>query len=74
MVLFPVIFKKGIKKFCGGLAVKDLAWSLLWLGSLLWCAFDPWLRNFHMPQAWPKKGGGININGQPIIFAVYLVS
>ena len=22
---------------------------------LLWCRFDPWPRNFHMPQAWPKN-------------------
>ena len=31
--------------------VKDLALSLQWLGSLLWCGFDPW----HMLQAWSKK-------------------
>ena len=35
--------------------VKDLAWSLLWLGSLLWCRFKPWLGNFHMLWAQPKK-------------------
>ena len=23
--------------------------------SLLWCGFDLWPENFHMPQAWPKK-------------------
>ena len=34
--------------------VKDLALSLLWLGSLLWHGFIPWPRNFHMPQLWPK--------------------
>ena len=22
--------------------------------SLLWRRFDPWPRNFHMPQVWPK--------------------
>ena len=22
---------------------------------VLWCRFDPWPGNFHMPQAWPKK-------------------
>ena len=26
--------------------VKDLALSLLWLGKLLWCRFDPWPGNF----------------------------
>ena len=35
--------------------VKDLALSLQWLGPLLWCGFNPWPRNFHMPWAWPKK-------------------
>ena len=35
--------------------VKDLVLSLQWLGSLLCCGFSPWPRNFHMPQAWPKK-------------------
>ena len=30
----------------GGLAVKDLALSLLWLG------FNPWPKNFHMPWLW----------------------
>ena len=35
--------------------VKDLALSLLWLGSLLWCQFKPWPRNFHMPQVQPKN-------------------
>ena len=29
--------------------VKDL------LLSLLWCGFNPWPRNFHMPQAQSKK-------------------
>ena len=33
--------------------VKDLALPLLWLESLLWHGFNPWSRNFHMPQAWP---------------------
>ena len=23
--------------------------------SLLWCRFNPWSRNFCMPQVWPKK-------------------
>ena len=23
--------------------------------SLLWPRFDPWPRNFHMPQAWKTK-------------------
>ena len=30
--------------------VKDPTLSVPWLGFLLWCAFDPWPRNFHMPQ------------------------
>ena len=35
--------------------VKDLALSLLWLGSRLWGRFGLWPRNFHMPWVWPKK-------------------
>ena len=35
--------------------VKDLASSLLWLGSLLCCRFDPWPGNFHVPQVQEKK-------------------
>ena len=34
---------KKLQKFLGGLAVKDSALSLLWLG------FDPWPGNFGMP-------------------------
>ena len=42
-------------EFVGALAVKDLVLSLLWLGSLLWCRFDPWPGNFCMQRAQPKK-------------------
>ena len=35
--------------------VKHPALPLLWLGSLLWCGFDPWLWKFHMPQVQPKN-------------------
>ena len=35
--------------------VKDLVLSMQQLGLLLWHKFDPWPRNFHMPQVWPKK-------------------
>ena len=34
---------------------KDLASLLKQLGSLRGCEFDPWPRNFHMPQVRPKK-------------------
>ena len=33
--------------------VKDLALSLLWLGSLLWWGFSTWPGNICMPQACP---------------------
>lgn len=46
---------KNVQEFPSGLAVKDLAWSLLWLGSLLWYRFYLWPGNFHMPWAQPKK-------------------
>lgn len=42
-----------VYEFPGGLVVKDPVLSLLWLGSLLWPRFDPWLRKFHKPQEWP---------------------
>ena len=42
-------------KFPGCLAIKDLALSLLWLRLLPWRGFNPWPRNFCMPQEWPKK-------------------
>ena len=35
--------------------VKDLVFSLQWLGSLLWHGFNPWPRNVHMLWACPKK-------------------
>ena len=35
--------------------VKNLALSLLWLRSLLWCEFDPWPGNFCVPRVWTKK-------------------
>ena len=34
--------------------VKDLALSLQQLWSLLWHKFDPWPKNFHMPQVQAK--------------------
>ena len=39
----------------GGLVVKDLALSLLWLGSLLWHEFSPWPRNVCILQVQPKN-------------------
>ena len=35
--------------------IKDPAWSLQWLGSLLWLRFNPWPRNFHMLCLAKKK-------------------
>ena len=35
--------------------VKDPVLSLLWLGSLPWCGFNPWPNNFCMPWVPPKK-------------------
>ena len=51
--------KKWERSFPVAQQVKDLALSLLWLRSLLWCCgFNPWPGNFCIPQVWPKKGGG----------------
>ena len=44
--------------------VKDSPLSLQWLGSLLWCGFDPRPRNCHTPWATPppkKKNPKSNI-------------
>lgn len=35
--------------------MKDLALSLQRLRPMLWRGFGPWLRNFHMAWAQPKK-------------------
>ena len=35
--------------------VEVLVLSLHWLRLLPWCGFDPWRRNFCMPQAQTKK-------------------
>ena len=43
-----------LREFPGGLAVKDLVLSLLWLWLLLWCMFDPWPGNFPIVLAWSK--------------------
>ena len=55
--------KKKIKKLLGWSSavaqrVKDLALSLQWLRSLLWCAFDPWPRNFCMPCVQSRQTKG----------------
>ena len=47
--------------------VQDLALSLQHLGLLLWHGFNPWPRNFHMPQMQPshpplKKKTELRIN------------
>ena len=42
-----LLFKSMCWEFPGGQVVKDLALSLLWLGSRLWQRFDPWPGNLH---------------------------
>ena len=52
---FPVVEIETAKlDFPGGLTVKDPALSLLWLKSLLWLWFNPWLDNFCIPRVQPK--------------------
>ena len=41
--------KEWMLEFPGGLVVKDLVLSVLWLG------FDPWPGNFCTSRGWPKK-------------------
>ena len=45
----------GIRNFSVAQWVNHTALSLLQLGSLLWCGFDSWPGNFHIPRSWPKK-------------------
>lgn len=40
-----------LQEFPGGLTVKDLAISLLWLRALLWHGLETWSRNYCM--SWP---------------------
>ena len=49
------VFTQKNWEFSGGLAVKNPALSLLWLGLPLWQGFNPPLRNFCMLQAQPKR-------------------
>ena len=50
------MYLKRSKDFPGGLEVKDLALSLLWLGSdPLGVGSGTWHRKFCMPGAWQKK-------------------
>ena len=44
--------------------VRDLALSLQRLLSLLWPIASSWSGNFHMPQEWPRKGGGETTENQ----------
>ena len=45
----------GVEEFPGSLVVKDLAFSLLRLGSLLWLRFNRWPGNFCMSWVQPLK-------------------
>ena len=49
------------EEFPGGIVIKDLALPLLKVGSLLWCRFNSWLRNFCMPQKQPKPNQNKNV-------------
>lgn len=48
------IRKSRERESSGGLAVKDLTFSLLWH------RFDTWPRNFYMLQEWPKTKRRLN--------------
>ena len=52
--------------------IKDLALLQLWHRLQLWCGFDPWPWNFHMPQVQPKKFK--NKNKKISIFPLHDVS
>ena len=57
---FNFLFFFGVSGWFRGL--KEPTLSLLRLGSLLWCGFDPWPGNFCMHWAWPKIIIVIKIN------------
>ena len=52
---FTSILKAHMREFPVAQWVKALVLSLKWLGSLLWCGFDPWFGNFHMPWLGPER-------------------
>ena len=59
-ILYDLIYMQSLKKNHKGVPLwhsrlRIQALSLQWLGWLLWHRFDPWPRNFHMPQTWSKK-------------------
>ena len=45
----------GIKSSIVAQGVKELALPRQQRGSLLWCRFDPWPRNFHKLWVQPKR-------------------
>ena len=47
--------------------VKDPALPLQQLGWMLWCEFDPWPGNFHMPRACQKKKAL-----KPLLFVLHI--
>ena len=49
------IASRGFLELHGGLVVKNPALSLLWLGSLLWCKLNTWLRNCGQDQKYKNK-------------------
>ena len=64
VLLLGVCFQSKPLEFLGVLTIKDLALSLLGLGSLLSCVFDPWPRNCCMLWTCPppqKKSQGKHI-------------
>ena len=63
--LWVIGFEIKIRSFLMAQQVKDLALSLLWLRPLLWCGFNPWPWDFHMPQAQSKKKSKIIKLNQP---------
>ena len=47
--------KSHMEEFPGGLVVKEPAFLLMWLRSLLWLWFNPWPGNSYMMWAQPKR-------------------
>ena len=54
------VLKKGPEEFPSGLVFKDLALSLQWFGSLLWCRFYRWPGSLLWVHLNPKQNQNKN--------------
>ena len=65
--------KKYVVAYPGGLAVRDSALSLLWLGLLLWLGFDLWPRKFLHATGTAQKKEKIYFACKSKLCSAYLI-